>query len=229
MVKYLLLDWDDTLWDFSANSALALNHCYSSMGLHRFFASEASFRDGYYRANDALWASYRGGSISRDYLVAHRFYDTLAAAGCRDMDLAQRVNNAYLASVETWSQLVPYAREVIEYLREKGYVLIVVTNGFREPQMRKLRNSGLSHLLDYFVVSADAGAMKPSRQFFDYVMEHTGAVPQESILIGDDAESDIAGAKACGMGSVYFNRRNIPCPYKPDYEISNLIQLKEIL
>jgi len=229
MTKYLLFDWDDTLWDFSANSALALDECYNTMGLDRFFVGALDFRTQYYKANNALWAMYRMGKIDRQYLVSHRFMDTLMAAGCHDASLSSRLNDTYLAIVETKSLLVPNAREVLEYLTEKGYELIVVTNGFIEPQQRKLRNSGLRHFLSHVVISADAGANKPSRAFFDYVFAHTGALPAQSMLIGDDADSDISGAVEYGLRCVYFNRKGIPCPYPANHEITDLIQLKEIL
>lgn len=229
MIKYVLIDWDNTVWDFSANSALSLSECYVEFGLDSFFESDDDFATRYYAANDALWARYRAGEVSRHYLVEHRFYNTLMSVGISDMDLARRLNGTYLEYVEYKSELVPGAVDVVEYLRARGYVLVVVTNGFSDVQRRKLRNSGIQHLFDYTVLSEDAGALKPSREFFDYVFRHTGAVPGQSIVIGDDAESDISGAVKYGLKCVYFNRFGHPCPYPADYEISSLYQLKAIL
>lgn len=230
MIRYLLIDWDNTIWDFSANSALSLDECYSGFSLAAIFPHGANeFKACYYQANDELWSQYRQGRIDRKFLVANRFYNTLRLAGVDDYGLAQRINDAYILHVEDKSELLPGAKSTLEYLRRRGYVLIVVTNGFSEVQQRKLRNSGVAHLFDYKVLSDDAGALKPSREFFDYTFRTTGAIPGESIVIGDDAEADIAGAVRYGLRSIYLNRFGKPCPYPVDYEIQRLPQLMDIL
>lgn len=235
MTRYILIDWDNTIWDFSANSALSLGECYNEFHLNLYYKGADEFAECYYRANDTLWARYRRGEIDRKYLVEHRFLNTLkesASPSGKDEDiktLSEKINDAYIRNVEYKSELVPGAREILEYLRGKGYVLIVITNGFSEVQQRKLRNSGVEHLFDFKVLSDNAGALKPSREFFDYTFSHTGAVPEESLVIGDDSEADIAGAVEYGLRCVYFNRFHKACPYPADYEITDLWQLKDIL
>ena len=48
-------------------------------------------------------------------------------------------------------------------------------------------------------------------------------------MIGDDLPVDIIGAKNVGMHQIYFNPKNEKHSYVLDYEIKNLIEIKEIL
>jgi HAD superfamily hydrolase (TIGR01458 family) len=40
---------------------------------------------------------------------------------------------------------------------------------------------------------------KPSPEFFLSALEHMGCRPNEAVMVGDDAESDVAGARSCGL------------------------------
>jgi HAD superfamily hydrolase (TIGR01458 family) len=43
---------------------------------------------------------------------------------------------------------------------------------------------------------------KPSRAYFEAALAELGAEPRETVMVGDDVESDVAGAKAVGMRGV---------------------------
>ena len=43
---------------------------------------------------------------------------------------------------------------------------------------------------------------KPTRAYFDAALAELGAAPDEAVMVGDDIESDIAGAKGAGLRAV---------------------------
>jgi HAD superfamily hydrolase (TIGR01458 family) len=43
---------------------------------------------------------------------------------------------------------------------------------------------------------------KPSRAYFEAALDELGAEPAETVMVGDDVESDVGGAKAVGMRGV---------------------------
>ena len=92
-----------------------------------------------------------------------------------------------------------------------------------------VRNSGIEQLFDMSIISDEAGALKPSRQFFDYAFEKTGAVPSETLVIGDDPEADIAGAVDYGLKCIFFNRKHKECQYKVDAEVAELKEITDLL
>jgi putative hydrolase of the HAD superfamily len=60
-------------------------------------------------------------------------------------------------------------------------------------------------------------------------MKQVGGNIENSVMIGDDLSVDIIPAKEIGMTHIYFNRKKISHNEKLDYEIYDLIEIKEIL
>ena len=228
-IKYLFFDWDNTVWDFSANSKLAMIECYDKFHLENHFGPIDNFLSVYYRVNDGLWSDYRKLKITKEELIRTRFNQAFLELGLDDFPLSMQVNEAYLDATTYKKELVPGAEEMLKTLKSRGYKLYVITNGFLEVQKRKMRNSGIEQLFDMSIISDEAGALKPSRAFFDYAFNKTGAIPAQTLVIGDDPDADIAGAVDYGLKCVFFNRKGKDCKYKIDAEISDLMALTEML
>jgi HAD superfamily hydrolase (TIGR01458 family) len=43
---------------------------------------------------------------------------------------------------------------------------------------------------------------KPSRAYFEAALAELGAVPEDSVMVGDDVEADVAGAQAAGLRGI---------------------------
>ena len=228
-IKYLFFDWDNTVWDFSANSKLAMIECYEKFHLEKHFGPIENFLPEYYVVNDGLWSDYRKLKITKEELIRTHFNQTFKNLGLDDFELSMKVNEAYLDATTYKKELVPGAEEMLKTLKSRGYKLYVITNGFLEVQKRKMRNSGIEQLFDMSIISDEAGALKPSRKFFDYAFEKTGAVPSETLVIGDDPEADIVGAVEYGLKCIYFNRKHKPCEYKVDAEVADLKDIADLL
>ena len=228
-IKYLFFDWDNTVWDFSANSKLAMIESYEKYHLEQHFGPIENFLPEYYIVNDGLWADYRNLKITKEELIRTRFNQTFKNLGLDDVELSMKVNEAYLDATTYKKELVPGAEEMLKTLKSRGYKLYVITNGFLEVQKRKMRNSGIEQLFDMSIISDEAGALKPSRQFFDYAFEKTGAVPSETLVIGDDPEADIAGAVDYGLKCIFFNRKHKECQFKVDAEVAELKEITDLL
>ncbi len=118
----------------------------------------------------------------------------------------------------------------MDYLRGRGYRLHMCSNGFHEVQYKKLHACGLHDHFDTIVLSEDAGANKPSPQFFDYAMRQTCADKAATLMVGDNFQTDILGAKRYGLDTAYFNRYpEYPAAEPVTYEVTSLGQLMEIL
>ena len=228
-IKYLFFDWDNTVWDFSANSKLAMIESYEKYHLEQHFGPIENFLPEYYIVNDGLWADYRNLKITKEELIRTRFNQTFKNLGLDDFELSMKVNEAYLDATTYKKELVPGAEEMLKTLKSRDYKLYVITNGFLEVQKRKMRNSGIEHLFNDSIISDEAGALKPSRAFFDYAFNKTGADPVQTLVIGDDPDADIAGAVEYGLKCVFFNRKGKECAYKVDAEISDLMSLIDML
>ena len=83
-------------------------------------------------------------------------------------------------------------------------MLFVITNGFKEVQKDKLNNSGLLHYFSRVFISEDIKAPKPNIEIFEYAIKSSNARKKNSLVVGDDWESDITGALNFGIDAVYF-------------------------
>ena len=141
-----------------------------------------------------------------------------------------KASDLFLDYCSTKPGLVDGARELVDYLKEKGYRMHICSNGFHEVQYKKLRACGLYGMFDTVILSEDAGANKPSQQFFDYAFEVSKAPKASTLMIGDNFNTDILGAKEAGLDTAYFNRfPDYPAPEPVTFEITSLRQLMEIL
>ena len=124
--------------------------------------------------------------------------------------------------------LFPYTHEILSYLKEK-YTLHLITNGFEEVQQVKIDASDLRKYFTEIITSEMAGCKKPNPRIFEFAMDKAGAIPEESMMIGDDLRVDILGAKGVGIDQVYVNFESDPHSEEISFEINHLKAIEEIL
>ena len=233
-MKYsdLFLDFDDTLYDTHGNAVIALQELFESLHLGDYFPEPSLFYDENWKANIDLWTRYSKGEITRDYLIVERFRRPLSFGQGLDPTEAYclKASDLFLDYCSTKPGLVEGARELVDYLKEKGYRMHICSNGFHEVQYKKLQSCGLYGMFDTIILSEDAGANKPSEQFFDYAFEVSKAPKASTLMIGDNFNTDILGAKQAGLDTAFFNRfPDYPAPEPVTFEVTSLHQLMEIL
>jgi putative hydrolase of the HAD superfamily len=170
----------------------------------RGIESYDSFREKYIVINQGLWALYREDKIEKDDLNFRRFYDTLCLFGINDRKLGEAMAAGFIEGISTKTYIFPHTIETLEYLFPK-YPLHIITNGFEEVQFSKLKNSGMGRYFTSIITSEGAGAKKPDAEIFLFALRKTGALAEESIMIGDDLEVDMAGARQMGIDQLYVN------------------------
>ena len=127
----------------------------------------------------------------------------------------------------------PDTAEILRYLRNKGYRIGVIANQ-SEGTAERLKNWELLKYIDVVAASAEIGAAKPDRIIFDKAFEMAGCTAQESVMIGDRLDNDIAPAKKLGMMTVWV-RQDFAVYQKPqrdeeqpDHFVDDLAGLKKI-
>lgn len=228
----LFIDFDDTLYDTHGNAIIALGELYEYLHLDQYFSDPNIFYDDYWNTNICLWTQYAKGEIERDHLIIERFRHPLSLGeGLNPTeDYCLKANDKFLSLCSVKSGLVDGAQELMDYLRSKNYRMHLCSNGFHEVQYKKLRSCGLSDYFQTIILSEDAGANKPSPLFFDYAFQRSGASPKTTLMIGDNFNTDILGAKHYGLPTIYFNRfPYYPAPEPVTHEVHHLRDIINIL
>jgi FMN phosphatase YigB (HAD superfamily) len=103
--------------------------------------------------------------------------------------------------------LFPDTLRTLAVLKERGYVLGVVTNRHYggDQFLDDLRQVGLLTFLDhrYLAISADLRYRKPHSALFQHALDGLGYPATAGAMVGDNLVADIWGAQRLGLFSVW--------------------------
>ena len=139
----------------------------------------------------------------------------------------EHFKHAFRAAWGHTHTLVPYSKETLEALRDKGYRLFAASNSFGHLQRSRLQHAGILHLFEDTYISMDIGYDKPDVRFYEEALRRCRLQPHEVLMVGDSMTTDIIGARAAGLDAVYFNRRNEPTD--PHSSVAVIHSLPELL
>jgi putative hydrolase of the HAD superfamily len=118
-------------------------------------------------------------------------------------------------------------------LRHSGFRLAVLTDGSTEEQLEQLVRLGIVEQFELVVTSQQVGVEKPGRQMFDFLLSSLSIKASESLMVGNDIERDILGAKAAGMSTAlvtFYSRHQKTQSLVPaDFVIKDISSLLEVL
>jgi len=208
--KHLFFDWDHTLWDFEKNSEMSLRSLFLDLELQALgMPSFELFFEKYIAINDLKWDLYRQGKITKQGLRESRFQETFAHFGVEANDVAWTLETRYIDETPYQNHLIQGARQVLETLKQRGYTMHIITNGFHESQNIKFSESGL--------------------KIYRRALQLAGAERKESLMIGDNLIADCVGAREQGIDQVFFNPKRIKHTEKVTHEIEDLEELLGIV
>ena len=227
--RHIFFDLDHTLWDFDKNSSVTLvelYHSYQFANLNLF--SEVDFVNKFHEINKHMWSLYNVGKIDKKEIRENRFRRILIALGCNYLQIPEDIADVYLLECPKKKHVMPFTFEVLNHLKQK-YKLHIITNGFNDVQAIKLESSNLTSYFDQVITSESIGCKKPDKRIFEHAIISAGAITEESIMIGDNLDTDILGAREFSMDQVYYNPSKSKHDHQVTFEISCLTELMELL
>ncbi len=227
--NHLFFDLDHTLWDFRANSRKVLKKIYRESESAQE-VSEEEFLSIYKSQNAKFWDRYRKGYIRSEELRWKRFWHTMLVIGDADVGRAKIMGDKYLDLLPTESQLCPGARDVLDFFSERSYNMHIITNGFQEVQIQKIKSAGLDKYFQTITSSENAKAAKPDPKIFRFALDNAGSSKPNSTIIGDSLTADVKGAIEFGIKAIFYNPHEVVNPFEDIAPtITDLRTLKEIL
>lgn len=117
--------------------------------------------------------------------------------------------NYYYAHIHEFA--VPFSDSLatLKRLKSLGIKTAIVTNVASdrlESQRNKVTALGLAPWFDAIVFSGELGIHKPDRRIYDHAAALLGVPNEACLFVGDDPNSDIAGALNAGMEAVWIDR-----------------------
>ena len=102
-------------------------------------------------------------------------------------------------------RLYPGTLDALAALRKKGYRLWLLSNAQRVFTAFELNLLGLGEQLDGIYISSDYQCRKPDIRFFNALIDERKLDKTKCLMIGNDLETDIAGAKNAGLDTLYMH------------------------
>jgi putative hydrolase of the HAD superfamily len=211
MVRAVLLDLDDTLFDHRYCARTALD---AVRGCHECFAafSAVEFERTHAQLLEELHIRVMAGELDLTAARRERFRRLFGTAGVTADD--QLVGVAAVAYreryVSAW-RAVPGAAALLAALKTRARIGIV-TNNLLQEQQEKMRFCGFAAHVDVLIVSETAGVSKPDPAIFLLALNRLGCSAADAVMVGDSWRIDVLGARAAGIRAIWLNRTGAPCP-----------------
>ncbi len=224
-MKFLLLDLDDTLFDFRASEADGLKKTLRSVGIEP--TDEIVVR--YSEINDAQWKLLEQGKLTRTEVKRRRFELLFAWLG-----LVRDVESVRLYYEKVLGESHVFFDGAEEFLKDVygKYRLYIVSNGTTAVQNGRIASAGIAEYFDAIFLSEEIGFVKPQREFFEACFSK---IPDfdadDAIILGDSLTSDIQGGINAGIRTCWFNPKGKAgsADIRPDYEVRSLAEFATLL
>lgn len=225
----ILWDVDNTLLDFNYSCKGALRQGFQALGQN--LTEEMIAR--YFEINDKYWKMFERGEISKDEVLYKRFEEFFGEYGLLDLP-GVSVDAFRIEFQKSLGNIYSYLDDSLSICKalQTKFKQYIVTNGVSSTQRSKLGLSGFTEVMTGLFISEEIGAPKPTKEYFDYCLEHIEEKDKGHILlVGDSLTSDIKGANMAGIKACWYNPKEqaLPEGYQIDYEIVDLHQIFEVL
>jgi putative hydrolase of the HAD superfamily len=119
-------------------------------------------------------------------------------------------------------------------LAARGYQMALITNGDSEIQRHKINRFQLGQHFRLILVEGEVGFGKPDQRIYEEALANLKVEPQETWMIGDNLDWDIAGPQALGIKGIWYDwkGKGLPIngaviPYRTILTIGDLLEILE--
>jgi HAD superfamily hydrolase (TIGR01549 family) len=194
-VRAVLFDLDDTLCRYRRPGSEVLAAAFERVGVDPLFPV-AAYYDRY--------AEFRG--ITDDAVtLREEAFAAIAADRGHDPSLGRAVADAYTAERDqTNVEPLPGAADAVVSLAH-SYRVALVTNGAPGMQAEKLSALPFADRFETVVHGGYDAAAKPDPEPFHVALDALAVPADRAVHVGNSLSSDVAGAHAAGVGSVWLD------------------------
>lgn len=200
MIKAVLFDFDETLQDRTEAFEKYMDTFFSE------FFPELDKKE-LEKRKEEMRITGNGGYVTHNgYATRDEWYVDLARRwGWENAPSGAELTLHYDTKFGDHNVIFPNSERLLRELKQRGFIVGVITNGPSELQNHKMDTSGLRPYCDIVVVSGDVGVHKPDPALFVYTADKLGLPTCECTYVGDHPVNDIQGALDAGMSAIRMN------------------------
>jgi HAD superfamily hydrolase (TIGR01549 family) len=227
------LMYERASWDsITARADEALTNYLREQGMElnlSTFPREFRKRIGKYfkqREKDLLETSY--SFVLRDVLTDKGYRDV------SDRIIRSALDRLFAITQTNWT-LEEDTLPTLQKLETDGYRMGLISNAGDDEDVQQLaRRFGISQYFDFILTSAACSYRKPHPRIFEIALSNWYFLPSEAVMVGDNLDADIRGAKTAGLYAIWLTRRvgkraEVEMTVQPDASLSALWELPGFL
>lgn len=223
-IKTITFDADDTLWDFQSAMKSALT---STLAQIRSIAPNAATEqltvEKMAEIREQVASELGEGVVSNEQIRYEALVQTLERVGAPSQTVAAQLLRSYTEARFAHTTPYPDVAPALKALKRR-YRIGIISNGNSYPE-----RCGLPDTFDFVIFAHDCGFHKPDRRIFQLALSEAGCLPHEALHVGDSLETDVLGARNCGLRTAWLNREGVrnDTGIVPDLEVPDLSALLE--
>lgn len=150
-------------------------------------------------------------------------------------EMIRKALDSLFAVTQTNWVLEEDALPTLKKLERDGYKMGLISNAGDDQDVQQLvRRFGIAPYFDFILTSAACSYRKPHPRIFELAIANWYFLPSETVMVGDNLDADIRGAKNAGLYAVWISRRAGQSSedqprVQPDATVSTLTELPALL